>query len=76
MVRSWLNNYRLSFYFELKNYIAKYLLLVSQEVQLNEISREQTPIQCVLAADVQRRLLLEESAELDRKESLSHEEQM
>jgi ATP-binding cassette, subfamily F, member 3 len=38
---------------------------VSQEVELTEITREQTPVDCVVAADVERRVLLAELEELD-----------
>ena len=38
---------------------------VSQEVELTAVTREQTPVDCVLAADVERRLLLEELSQLD-----------
>jgi ATP-binding cassette, subfamily F, member 3 len=48
---------------------------VSQEVQLTNITREQTPLECVLAADIERTLLLEEMARLDAEESLTVEQQ-
>ncbi|CAE7667303.1 ABCF2, partial [Symbiodinium microadriaticum] len=38
---------------------------VSQEVELTEVTRQQTPVDCVLAADVERRVLLDELAQLD-----------
>lgn len=38
---------------------------VSQEVELTDVTREQTPVDCVLAADVERRVLLAELEELD-----------
>jgi ATP-binding cassette subfamily F protein 3 len=46
---------------------------VSQEVQLTEATRHLTPAQVVVAGDIERRLLLEECAEL---EALADEEQL
>ena len=40
---------------------------VSQEVHVSEETEEMLPGQCVVAADVERRLLLEESADLEAR---------
>lgn len=40
---------------------------VSQEVQLTEVTREQTPVDCVVAADIERKILLEELQLLEDK---------
>jgi len=60
----------------LSRYITSVVLdVVSQEVQLTEASREQTPLQCVLDADVERRLLLEEASRLEAMDSLDGKQQ-
>ncbi len=38
---------------------------VTQDVQLTEVTRRQLPVDCVVAADIERRLLLNEAAELE-----------
>lgn len=38
---------------------------VSQDVVLTDATMEQTPVQCVMAADIERRLLMDEAAELE-----------
>lgn len=40
---------------------------VSQEVHLSEATQEMRPFECVVAADVERRLLMEELAEFETK---------
>jgi len=48
---------------------------VSQEVQLSDITREQTPLEVVLSADVERTLLMEEMAVLEAADTLTVEQQ-